>query len=224
MSPSQGIVSFRQPFRPNRMEPTPFAVAPGGYANFPTMRFQPVAPGSSEDDSVKKEAKLHFAKVLSDIKHLPKGEAQSGEEDDFVEDDSIEKDAVPRLAVHARSPERMEAATPTIPAKASPSKEVSDGKKVAADLKPNGGEGQEAICAVVIEIIKDDPFMTIVPVAAHVHGDHIDKEVDEVIAGDLIFPIAEVIGVGPCKELAEQVKKHQHGSQEPINRHYAYWK
>jgi len=99
------------------------------------------------------------------------------------------------------------------------SEAVSEEKEGAADLKQNGGEEHhEAICEVVIEIIKEVPFMKVVPVAAHAHGGHIDKEVDEVIVGEMIVPIAEVIGVGPCKKLVEQLKKHQHESQEPIER------
>ena len=134
-------------------------------------------------------------------------EAQSGEEDINVEDDSIKKDAAPRSFTGAAA-KRLEEETVVRaePPKATPPKAVSE-------------EGNEAICEVVIEIIGNVPFMKIVPVAAHVHDDHVDKEVVEVIGGKAIAPIAEIIGVGPCKELLEA---HKHQNHQPVLRQSGY--
>lgn len=236
-------VSSRKPFRVSRIEPPPIEVTPIGDTNIPgmrshvseAMRLHPI-PDRIEDHSVETEAKLNFAEVLKEIEDFPmEEEALSSDEDDSEErithPRSVAGTATKRSATatkrSATATKRLEAVRGN-PPKASQPKEVSEEetseavseeKEGAADLKQNGGEEHhEAICEVVIEIIKEVPFMKVVPVAAHAHGGHIDKEVDEVIVGEMIVPIAEVIGVGPCKKLVEQVKKHQHESQEPIER------
>ena len=206
------------------MEPTPFAVAPGGDADFPAMRFQPEAPGSSEDDSVEKEAKINFAKVLNDIKHLPMPqEAESGEENDSVGNDSIKKDAGLRpVGEKFETTKRLEAETSAAPAK--PTEAVLEGETEEEGSKANGVEEQdEEMCAITMEMLEDLQFEKFIPVAKHVdkHG-HVDGVAGEVIIGNAIVPIAEAVGVVPCKELLkhlqpEHEQMHQHRS---IDRQY----
>jgi len=212
MSDRDAIAS-RQPFRPNRIEPLPNEETPTGDAGIPTMRLQEF---KRDDDSVEKEARLHFADVLKNIENLPMvEEAQSG-----VEDISKEKLADPRSLTTSLA-KRLDAVSvkldSTAPAKpstpeASPSKDVLEGENNAADSKPTDGEGQEKLCAITLEMLADLPFEKFIPVAKHLdkHG-HFDGVAGEVIIGEAIIPVAGAIGVVPCKELQNKLQNmHQH--------------
>jgi len=229
--PITGVVS-RQPFRVNRlidptlkMEASPRSASPQD-AHIPGMRSQvyPPAPARNEDDSVEKEAKLNFAKVLNDIKHLPMPqEAQSGEEYDSVENDSIKKDAGLRsVGVRFETAKRLEAETSAAPAK--PTEAVLEGEAEEEDSNANGVEGQdEQMCVISLEMLEDLPFEEFIPVAKHVdeHG-HVNGVAGEVIIGEAIIPVAGAIGVVPCKELQKKLQQIHH--HESVDRQWPIMK
>lgn len=229
MSRSHGVVA-RQPFRPNRMEPAPVDV---------TFKRDVMIPDRGEDTSVEKEAKLHFAEVLSEIESLGEDEeAQSGEkgnsleryaskrsmehlpmEEEFLSSDEVhseEEHAGPRpVGVRSQISKRLEAPTSATPAK--PTKPVSEGETEEEDSKASSVEGQhEQMCAITLEMLVDLPFEKFIPVAKHVdvHG-HVNGVAGEVIIGEKIFPVAGAIGVVPCKELQKKLQQiHHHKSVE----------
>jgi len=229
MSRSHGVVA-RQPFRPNRMEPAPVDV---------TFKRDIMIPDRGEDASVEKEAKLHFAEVLSEIQSLGQDEeAQSGEkgnsleryaskrsmerlpmEEEFLssdEDHSEEEHAgLQPVGVRWEAAKRLEAATSAAPAK--PTKPVSEGETEEEDSEASGVEGQhEKMCVITLEMLEDLPFEEFIPVAKHAdeHG-HIDGVAGKVIIGDAIIPVAGAIGVVPCQKLQKKFQQiHHHKSVE----------